>query len=181
MLCRVWHGRHCLPAAGATLLALLFHLDRSQWLPLEQLRERQLQQLQVLVRHALATVPYYRERWSAAYDPATPLTLERFAALPLLTRRDLQERFEQLKSDSVPPDHGGIQESQSSGSTGTPVRILKTQLSGLFWNAFTLRDHAWHRRDLRGKLATIRHGIPAGSSNTGVWQPPAWWQTARRS
>jgi len=42
------------------------------------------------------------------------------------------------------------------------VRILKTQLSGLFWNAFTLRDHAWHRRDLRGKLATIRAGIPEG-------------------
>jgi phenylacetate-CoA ligase len=45
------------------------------------------------------------------------------------------------------------------------VRFLKTQLLGLFWNAFTLRDHAWHRRDLRGKLATIRHGIPAGEFN----------------
>jgi len=152
-----------LPApGGATMLALLFHLDRSQWLPLDQLRERQLQQLQVLVRHALATVPYYRERWGNRYDAATPLTFERFADLPLLTRRELQEQFEHLKSRNVPPGHGGVKESQSSGSTGTPVRILKTQLSGLFWNAFTLRDHAWHRRDLRGKLATIRHGIPAG-------------------
>jgi len=147
---------------GATMLALLFHLDRSQWLPLDQIRERQLQQLQVLVRHALATVPYYRERWANRYDAATPLTFERFADLPLLTRRELQEQFEHLKSRNVPPGHGGIKESQSSGSTGTPVRILKTQLSGLFWNAFNLRDHVWHRRDLRGKLATIRHGIPAG-------------------
>lgn len=144
------------------MLALLFWLERTQWLSLDQLRARQLQQLDVLVRHAHATVPYYRQRWGADYDTALPPTLERFAALPLLTRRELQEQFENLKSGKVPPGHGGIKESQSSGSTGIPVRILKTQLSGLFWNAFTLRDHAWHRRDLRAKLATIRHGIPAG-------------------
>ncbi|MBE0625688.1 MAG: phenylacetate--CoA ligase family protein [Burkholderiales bacterium] len=152
-----------LPApGGASVLALLFWLERTQWLTLERLREHQLRQLQVLLRHALVTVPYYRDRWGGAYDPATPLTFERFTALPLLTRRELQEQFEHLKSRSVPPGHGGIRESKSSGSTGTPVRILKTRLSGLFWNAFTLRDHAWHRRDLRGKLATIRAGIPEG-------------------
>ncbi|MFH1603586.1 MAG: phenylacetate--CoA ligase family protein [Pseudomonadota bacterium] len=144
------------------MLALVFHLERSQWLSSDQLRRYQLQQLQLLLRHALATVPYYRERWSADFDPVKPLTLERFAALPLLTRREVQEGFEHLQSRSVPPGHGGTRESQSSGSTGTPVRIRKTQLSGLFWNAFTLRDHAWHERDLRGKLATIRHGISTG-------------------
>jgi len=147
---------------GATALALLFDLDRSQWLPADQLRGRQLQQLQVLVRHALATVPYYRKRWGDRHDFSRALTLERFTALPLLARRDLQERFEDLKSSDVPAAHGSVKESQSSGSTGTPVRILKTRLNGLLWNVFTLRDHLWHRRDLRGKLATIRHGIPAG-------------------
>jgi phenylacetate-CoA ligase len=152
-----------LPApGGATVLSLLFWLDRSQWLPLDQLRERQLQQLQVLLRHAHATVPYYRNRWSAVYDPATPLTFERFAALPTLTRRELQEQFENLKSGNIPPGHGDVSESKSSGSTGATVRVLKTQLLGLFWNVFALRDHAWHRRDLRGKLATIRHSIGAG-------------------
>jgi phenylacetate-CoA ligase len=149
-------------AGGAAVLALLFQLERSQWLSLEQLRGRQLRQLQLLVSHAIATVPHYRKRWGGTYDGAKPLTLERFRALPLLNRRDLQEQFECLKSGNVPASHGDIRESQSSGSTGTPVRILKTQLSGLFWNAFTLRDHAWHRRELRGKLATIRHGIPTG-------------------
>ena len=144
------------------MLSLLLQLERSQWLTLEQLRERQLRQLAVLLEHAAATVPYYRKGWGADFDPAAPLTLERFAALPLLTRRELQEQFAHLKSSQVPAGHGSTQESQSSGSTGTPVRILKTQLSALFWNAFTLRDHGWHRRDLRGKLATIRHGIAAG-------------------
>jgi len=148
---------------GATVLALLFEFERTQWLTLAQLRERQLRQLEAVLRHALATVPYYRECWSAGHNAAVPLTPERFAGLPILKRRDLQEQFENLKSENIPPGHGGIRESQSSGSTGTPARILKSQLSGLFWNAFTLRDHAWHRRDLRCKLATIRHGIAAGA------------------
>ena len=155
-----WPG---LPSpGGATVLALLYSMEHTQWLSLDQLRERQLQQLQILVRHAMATVPYYRKRYGEIYDPETPLTFERFHALPLLTRRELQEHFDHLKSSQVPADHGAIWEAQSSGSTGTPVRVLKTQLSNVFWNAFTLRDHTWHRRDLSGKLATIRFGIPSG-------------------
>ena len=41
---------------GAHLAALLFQLERSQWLPEERLRERQLDQLRHLLRHARATV-----------------------------------------------------------------------------------------------------------------------------
>jgi len=149
-------------SGGAAVLALLYQFEQSQWLSFERLRSLQLRQLQALLRHAFATVPYYRNLGNAIFDAATPLTPERFNRLPVLTRRELQEQFEVLRSDSVPAGHGGIRESQSSGSTGTPVRTLKTRLSGLFWNAITLRDHAWHRRDLRGRLATIRHGIPDG-------------------
>lgn len=148
---------------------MLFQFDISQWLPPERLRELQFRQLDALVRHAHATVPHYRERWGGAYDSALPLTPEHFARLPLLTRRELQENFEALKSRNVPPAHGGIGESRSSGSTGMPVRVLKTQLTALLWNAFTLRDHLWHRRDLRGKLAAIRHGIAEG--NFDNWGP----------
>jgi phenylacetate-coenzyme A ligase PaaK-like adenylate-forming protein len=75
------------------VLALLFRLERSQWLPLDQLRQRQLRQLEILVQHAMATVPYYGERWGASHVPAIPLTFASFSALPLLTRRELQDQF----------------------------------------------------------------------------------------
>lgn len=152
-----------LPAqTGAIALGLLFQLEQSQWLSPERLRERQLQQLGILLKHAYATVPLYRDRWRGIFDPAQPLTPECFAALPLLTRRELQDQFENLKSSNIPAAHGSVGESRSSGSTGTPVRVLKTQLTALLWNAITLRDHLWHRRDLRGKLAAIRHGATEG-------------------
>jgi phenylacetate-CoA ligase len=170
-----WRFESALPGAawpaivaphGAATLALLQQLELAQWLPAQRLRELQLGQLDLLLRHAAATVPYYRSRGG--------VTADRFAEMPVLPRRDLQERYAELQSERVPAQHGTVAEVRTSGSTGAPVRLRKTQLSQLFWNAMTLRDHLWHRRDLKGKLAAIRHGLPDqeaptwGSATAGV-------------
>ena len=151
-----------MPGPGAaTRLALLFQLERTQWLSADRLRESQFRQLGVILQHAYATVPYYRERWGGIYDPGLALTPERFAALPLLGKRDLQDHYDDLKNRNIPQSHGTVGESRTSGSTGKPVRVLKTKLDQLFWSALTLRDHVWHQRDLQGKLAAIRGGVSA--------------------
>lgn len=149
-------------AACNLALAMQFQFAQSERLTDARILELQLRQLGALTAHAYATVPFYRQRWGATFDYASPLTPERIAGLPLLTRRDLQENFEALKSNAVPPSHGAIGEARTSGSTGTPVRVLKTELCTLFWNAFTLRDHFWHQRDFSGTLAGIRHGVTVG-------------------
>lgn len=159
-----------IPAAnGALALSLLHQLERTQWLAPEKLLALQLEQLAILLRHAHATVPFYRERWSGAYDPTAPLTYERFARLPLLARRDLQEEFAGLRSASPPAAHGAPEEHRTSGSTGMPVRFLATPLTRLYWSAFTLRDHQWHGRDLSRKLAVIRREVD--DSDVANWGP----------
>lgn len=146
-----------IPAAGgAAVLAVLSQLERTQWLRPERLLELQRRQLEALLAHARATVPYYREQWSGA--PAD------LAGLPLLERRALQEQRDALRSNAAPAAHGAISESSTTGSTGAPVRVAKTQLTGIFWNAFTLRDHLWQRRDFSARLAVIRHGLSAGEA-----------------
>jgi len=145
----------------ANMLALLHQMESSQWLDAGALRQHQYRQLELLLAHAFEYSPYCRERWSGRFDPKQPLTTETFARIPLLTRRDLQEHFEQLKCRSVPP-HGGVGEAITTGSTGTPVRVLKTELCLMLWDVITLRDELWHRRDLGAKLAMIRHGMPEG-------------------
>ena len=130
---------------GAHLAALLFQLDRSQWLPAEQLRECQLEQLRTLLRHAKATVPYYA-RTLCELD-VDRLDWAAFHALPTLSRKDLQANFDVLKSSTLPPGHGRVVQGQSSGSTGMPVRFLQTEAAQLFWNALTLREHLWQERD----------------------------------
>jgi phenylacetate-CoA ligase len=158
------------PAAGAArVLAVLHQLERSQWLTPAELLARQLGQIDGVLRHANATVPWYRGRWAGMYEPGAALTYDRFLRLPLLTRRDLQDGFAELHSSTIPAGHGTPQERRTSGSTGAPVRFLATALTGLYWNAFTLRDHLWQRRDLGRKLAVIRR--ESDLSSAANWGP----------
>jgi phenylacetate-CoA ligase len=140
-------------------LAALFQLERSQWLPAAELWSLQQRQLAALLGHAAATCPFYAEsvgRFLSRHPG--PFTLEQFASLPLLTRRQLQTEFAGLSSTGVPAQHGTVQKGSSSGSTGEPVTYLSTDLTGFFWQAFNLREHLWHRRDFSLKLAVVRSG-----------------------
>jgi len=164
---------------GAALLSLLFQLDETQWWAPERLMEHQLLQLQALLRHAWETVPYYRMRLGAAgYRPDGALDLAGWRSLPLLTRRDIQNAGKTLTTLRLPPEYAPTMEVQTSGSTGQPVKVVGTQLDALKWEAMTLREHLWHRRDASGRLAVIRANAPGSGGSASVtmledWGPPA--------
>jgi len=145
---------------ASAVLALLYQLERTERLPPDRLAALQRAQLALLLAHARASSPFYRDHWGAKKE---------FAELPLLGRRHLQEEYERIKSTQLPPSHGRTAETRTSGSTGAPVRVLKTELMSLFWKAFTLREHAWHNRDMGGKLAVVRHGVKGSTQKN--WGP----------
>lgn len=140
---------------GARMLAMQYQFAQSErWSP-DDLSAAQFVQLRLLLRHAQATVPFYRERLAGlALDQ--PLDGSVFSRIPLLRRQDIQQNFDALCSQAIPADHGQTYAGESSGSTGRPIRYLKTELNDVFWHAFTVRDHLWQRRDFSGKLAAIR-------------------------
>lgn len=140
---------------NSLLLSILYQLDQSQWWEADIIRQAQFGQLQRLLRHAWRTVPVYRERFEkAGIDPEQPLDDEHWSRLPLLTRDDLQQL--DFSSRKVPARHGRTYKTQTSGSTGQPVKLTGTEITQLFWHVTTLRDHQWHRRDFSGRLASIR-------------------------
>lgn len=142
---------------GITMLALQYQFERTDRMTSAEIQAAQFGQLDVLLRHAVANVPYYRQALPAAgYAPDRPLTLEAWRRLPILTRRTLQDRRAELIAARYPPEHGSAAEHRSSGSTGVPISVMKTQLCDLLWEAFTVRDHLWHRRDLSGVLVALR-------------------------
>jgi phenylacetate-CoA ligase len=160
---------------GARILALHFQLAQSEWWPVEHLRAQQMRQLGALVRHALDTVPYYRGVLPRGIvDAAGRLDPARWEDVPILTRAAVQQAGSQLVSGFLPRDHGGVTTVKSSGSTGRPVVVSRTGVEALFWHAFTLRDHLWHRRDLSAKLAAIRSPLgdkpmPSGGLPLDGW------------
>lgn len=148
-----------LTGRAAELMALQRQFDDSErWAP-DALRAAQLAQLGQLVAHA-ATVPFHAARLSAAgIDPAAPLTMRAWARLPVMTRADLPRG-----AATPPPSHGAVSEAVSAGTTAAPVRVRKTALDGLFWQAALVREERWHRGGPEGtmlRLASIPPHLPA--------------------
>lgn len=161
------------PEAEAQALALQFQLDESQWWPPERLVSRQLRQIQRVIRHAQATVPFYRERLSSVASlPAGQLSLEAFRTIPPMTRRDIQDAGPSLISRRVPAAHGKAVPVRSSGSTGRPIEVQATALMGIFMQALTMRGHRWHKRDLSAKNVDIRTAFASGQAPQRIrWAP----------
>jgi phenylacetate-CoA ligase len=163
---------------AARLLALQQQLEHSQWWPREQIEAHQYRQLSKLLGHAFATVPHYRRSLAAAgFTPGDGVAPEQLRALPVLTRRDIQDAGDQLLSAAIPREHGQCQSTATSGSTGMPVTVVKTELEQSYWYAVTLRHSLWHPRDPRLKFAAIRSDktgrsdYPHGSRQAD-WGPP---------
>lgn len=148
-----------LPPEAATCLAVMYQLAQTQWWSPEQLRHYQFHQINRLLRHAVKTAAFYRDRLGTlGIDAQTEITPDLFSQIPLLRREDIQNHLKEMTSTSTPSSHGKVGVSKSSGSTGRPIQIYATSVSQLFWMAFSLRDHLWHQRDFSKKHAEIRAG-----------------------
>lgn len=150
---------------GALMLAVQYQLEKSQWWSSERLLDQQMKQLAHLLRHAGKMVPYYEQHFGTLGIRAESITsYEDFRKLPILKREDIQTAAKELHARQLPREHGRIIEHHTSGSTGRPIAALGTELTQFFWNVLTLREHLWHRRDLRGKLASIRTTVKDATS-----------------
>jgi len=178
---------------AAELMALQLQFDATQWWSPAQLRAHQFRQLRLLLAHAAREVPFHAKRLrQAGIDLEAELTEQAWARLPVLTRRDVQREGSNLHA-KTPAAFGRINETASGGSTGVPVRVRKTALDNLLWNAIHVREEIWHREDPRGTMARIRgfpghftpEQIDAMKSPDGLilpdWGPPTslLWQTGR--
>jgi phenylacetate-CoA ligase len=166
-----------LPTGPASrLLAVVHQLNLSQWWPGPVLASCQARQLLPLLDHAIRTVPHYREHFRAAGLPADAARLlSRWDEIPILTRTQVQEKGARLNSTALPNSHGTPGTIHTSGSTGRPVRVLSTNVTKLFWMAFTLREHLWHGRAFDARLAAIRPDrgdVALPGREFPTWGPP---------
>lgn len=146
---------------AAAVIAALRQLDESQWWSPEVLLQHQHRQLKPLLKHAYSTVPYYRKRWKQLGGIPDPSS-EAWLAVPLVTRAEIQQAGSELISEAIPPSHGRSHIIRTSGSLGMPISTLGTDVTRFFLDVITMRDHAWHHRNLREKLAIVRY-VPDGN------------------
>lgn len=149
---------------GATIQSIFSMLMKSQyWSPKEMLIFQRTQ-LEQLLRHAKANVPFYQKRLDCVFRRDDSIDWERWNEIPIVTREDLRDRREEMQARVLPPGHGQRGEISSSGSTGVPITYTVSQLAG------EVSQQAWTRffraRDLpnTGNWAEFKtvdyHGLP---------------------
>lgn len=167
-----------LPSRTAcAVLGYLAQLERTQWWAPERLLERQLEQLGLLLSHCWRHLPYYRPSLEeAGFRPDHALTLEIWRRLPVLDRRQLQDDGAALLSPHIPKAHGKTSLRTSSGSSGRHISVTVTEIYGHVWNAITVRELLWYRRDPTKTLAAIRGRMKGATYPEGrklpTWGPP---------
>lgn len=160
---------------AAKRLAVLRQLEVNQWRRPDEIRRGQFLQLNSLLRHAKATVPFYGQRLrDAGLTGKRPVGPEDWLRMPLLTRQDIQKAGDKLRSTAPPRDHGEITKASTSGSTGMPVTVFGTAATKFFWEVLTLREHLWQGRDLMGTMAAIRRVSDGSAAYPKGLSLPQW-------
>jgi phenylacetate-CoA ligase len=122
-------------------LAYLDTYQREQWLPPEQVKALQWTRLKKLLEHCYREVPYYRRQWrELGVVPDDIRSLDDYAELPVLTRTDMRNHFEELKADSW---RDGLLYKATGGSTGEPVRFGYTRESNDRRTSVMWRGYGW--------------------------------------
>ena len=138
---------------------LVHDLQRSQWLSEADIAESQRPLIERLVRHAAAETEFYRQRLAPLFDgpdaASARVNLDRWREVPVLRRPDAIDYLEKMSARSVPPDAGGVHHGESSGSTGRPLRHMRSVRSVTMANCLLERTYELFGIDLNGSLAHI--------------------------
>jgi phenylacetate-CoA ligase len=150
-------------ASAAQLWSAYLELERTQWLGAAEIQERQLESVRALLTHCVNHVPYYRQLLPAAgIVPGAIQSMDDFRRIPVLSRQTYQQKLNAFVAERLPPGtvFSGVR--NTSGSSGTPTKVLQTSIVNLWWSAFCLRDLEWCNIDPRGTVAGIRSSGKSG-------------------
>lgn len=128
-------------AAGtATILRAWPRQRRVPFLPREEVARLRDRRARDLARYAAAHVPYYRALARDGWDAAAVRGAADLAALPILSRADLVDDIERLRSTRVDPSTSLW--IRTSGTTGQPIDIVHDRRSALANIAYSERERA---------------------------------------
>lgn len=151
-------------------------LMRSQWLPAERIIAYQETQLQQMLSHAWAQVPFYREPLDRIRGVDGRFDLTRWNELPVIDKETVMADPEAFKARALPQAHQATLNTSTSGSEGRALPITKTRFEHTGIACASYRYAGWFGYDYKTPLAMIRSGFirPAdtGDPEDKLWGPP---------
>ena len=127
---------------GQQFKKVLSELDKTQHYSEDQIIEYQTRKFIDIVTHAYQTAPYYKQLFNShGIKPSDIQSLDDAKKIPLLTKDDIKCNFNDLISTSYKRNElamGG-----TSGTTGTPLKVLWDKNTCIYTNAVDWRQKAW--------------------------------------
>jgi len=143
----------------------LFYL-RSQWWSPARMSRYEDTRLRRLIRHAAEHVPYYRRLFrEIGLDPEAFRGRVDLPRIPPLDKETVRQHVDELVADNAAAFHPVW--AQTSGSTGTPLRLLLDADCRINDAAATLRAYLWAGYFPGMKVLTMRSFLRDISLNMG--------------
>lgn len=149
-------------------LILLNQVRKNQWLKPSELEELQNKKLRSMVKHAYENTEFYHYKFkNAGIHPDDIKTVKDLEKVPFTTKEELrQQKIESRVSRGL--DLSRCFVTETSGSTGIPLKIVYDEAADDFSKAVNLRSHIENGLKLRSKWAVF--GDPHH------YQKPRWFQ-----
>jgi len=138
---------------GNSVIKYINKLEQTQWISREEIKDLQEKKLRILIQHAYQNVPYYHIIFRKnGLKPEDIKTAEDLGKIPILTREELRNNFNDLIARNISPKKRVL--SSTGGSTGEPVKFYLPKDGGLAWGAFW-RALVWYGIERGDKFAQI--------------------------
>jgi phenylacetate-CoA ligase len=148
---------------GKQFKSVFSELEKTQYYSKDQILEYQTRKFLNIVRHAYETVPFYNQLFNEnGIKPSDIQSLEDANKIPLLTKDDVKNNFNEMISSRFTRKDlvlGG-----TSGTTGTPLKVLWDRNTCIYTNAVDWRQKAWGGIFFGDKVAQLL-GRPIVSPN----------------
>ncbi len=140
-------------------------LDKTQWWSAAELQDYQWQRFQAILRHAYATVPFYRRLLDEhGIRPEQIQSLADVGRLPIVTKEHVRTAGPDLISTAF--RKGFLRGARTGGSTGTPLVIYRDLSSIGYEHAFVRRQWEWAGIGLADRCAILMSKVVADPNQT---------------
>jgi phenylacetate-CoA ligase len=157
---------------GGAFPALLREAESRTFWSRDQIANFRDQRLRRFIRHCAATVPYYRRQFRELdLVPEDIRTLKDLQALPILTKKDVQEHYPELVSEAVPAPQRII--IHTSGTTGSGLQFATTSQAIQEQRSIWWRYRRWHGLNTDiwcGRILSARSLVPLSQTRPPFWR-----------
>jgi len=149
-------------------LNLLIRSRRNQWLKRSELDDLQTKKLRAIIKHAYNTTEFYHRKFKhAGIDPGDIRSLKDLHKIPFTTKSELRDTYLN-KMLSKGTDLSKCRIIPTSGSTGTPLKMVYDQNADDFSKANNLRSMIENGLGIRDRWVNI--------GDTRTVRKPTWFQ-----